>query len=58
MAYSVAWGKLIHEKTRSKKSHGTVPLSHGLINNIDPKLKCCNLKNLPVFHVGNLNPAL
>ncbi len=27
MGYSGAGGKLIHEKTRSKKSHDTVPLS-------------------------------
>jgi hypothetical protein len=27
MVYSGAWGKLIHEKTRSKKSRDTVPLS-------------------------------
>ncbi len=26
MEYSGAWGKLIHEKTRSKKSRDTVPL--------------------------------
>ncbi len=26
MAYSGAWGKLIHEKTRSRKSRDTVPL--------------------------------
>jgi hypothetical protein len=26
MGYSGAWGKLIHEKTRSRKSRGTVPL--------------------------------
>jgi hypothetical protein len=26
MVYSGAWGKLIHEKTRSKKSRDTVPL--------------------------------
>ncbi len=27
MVYSRAWGKLIHEKKRSKKSRDTVPLS-------------------------------
>jgi hypothetical protein len=27
MVYSGAWGKLIHEKTRSKKSRDTVPLN-------------------------------
>ncbi len=27
MVYSGAWGTLIHEKTRSRKSRGTVPLS-------------------------------
>jgi hypothetical protein len=27
MVYSGAWGKLIHEKIRSQKSRGTVPLS-------------------------------
>ncbi len=27
MVYSGAWGKLIHKKTRSRKSRGTVPLS-------------------------------
>ncbi len=26
MVYSDAWGKLIHEKTRSRKSRDTVPL--------------------------------
>jgi hypothetical protein len=26
MVYSGAWGKLIHEKTRSRKSRETVPL--------------------------------
>jgi hypothetical protein len=26
MVYSDAWGKLIHEKNRSRKSHDTVPL--------------------------------
>jgi hypothetical protein len=25
MEYSGAWGKLIHEKTRNRKSRGTVP---------------------------------
>jgi hypothetical protein len=28
MVYSVAWGKLIHEKTKSRKSPKTVPLRH------------------------------
>ncbi len=28
MEYSGAGGKLIHEKTRSKKSRDTVPLTH------------------------------
>jgi hypothetical protein len=27
VVHSGAWGKLIHEKTRSRKSRGTVPLS-------------------------------
>jgi hypothetical protein len=26
MVYSGAWGKLIHEKNRSRKSRGTLPL--------------------------------
>ncbi len=30
MVYSRAWGKLIHEKTRSKKSRDTVPLSQNV----------------------------
>jgi hypothetical protein len=29
LVYSDAWGKLIHEKTRSRKSRDTVPLSDG-----------------------------
>jgi hypothetical protein len=27
MVFSGAWGKLIHEKTRSKKSRDTIPLT-------------------------------
>jgi hypothetical protein len=27
MLLSEAWGKMIHKKTRSKKSHDTVPLN-------------------------------
>ncbi len=30
MVQSVAWGKLIHEKNRSKKSRDTAPLSPGV----------------------------
>ncbi len=32
IVYSGAWGKLIHEKTISRKSRGTVPLNSKLIN--------------------------
>ncbi len=28
IGYSKAWGKLIHEKTQSRKSRGTVPLKY------------------------------
>jgi hypothetical protein len=28
MVYSGVWGNLIHEKTRSRKSRDTVPLTH------------------------------
>jgi hypothetical protein len=35
MVYSGAWGKLIHEKTRSRKSRDTIPLK--------------NWKNIPIF---------
>jgi hypothetical protein len=31
LVYSGAWGKLIHEKNRSRKSHGTVPLNVSLL---------------------------
>ncbi len=31
MVYSGAWGKLIHEKNRSRKSRDTVPLNSILI---------------------------
>jgi hypothetical protein len=42
--YSGAWGKLIHEKTRSRKSRDTVPLNTGLnFNpNMNKSLVSCN----------------
>ncbi len=41
MVYSGAWGKLIHEKTRSRKSRDTVPLS-----------QCWKKNNIILNHVG------
>ncbi len=39
MVYSGAWGKLIHEKTRSRKSRDTVPLKHA--NTFLPDIEYC-----------------
>ncbi len=36
MVYSGAWGKLIHEKTRSRNSRDTVPLSQITISRYRP----------------------
>jgi hypothetical protein len=34
LVYSDAWGKLIHEKNRSRKSRDTVPLTSELIHEL------------------------
>ncbi len=42
LIYSGAWGKLIHEKNRSRKSRGTVPLSPAMGRGIDSRNRIWN----------------
>jgi len=51
MLYSDAWGKLIHEKTRSRKSRDTVPLS-GPQGNLKQLFFYSNSKSKIVASVG------